>query len=333
MKLSGISKDKSKRVFDLSKVIIGIHGLGNKPPANLLESWWKKSIHEGLSRLGHPRSLFKFELVYWAKYIHPQALDPAISDPKDPLFLAEPYQPVIEIPKKVPDSRRKRLLDYLEKQMDRLLLNEDLTINFASISDLIIHHFFRDLELYYSSEGIEATLRHKIQAELHEQLVQHRHDDVLVLAHSMGSIIAYEVLQQLPDNFKINTFMTFGSPLGMPVIMSKISKELKKTLPQRGKLAVPEAIKRKWQNFSDLEDKVALNYDLSDDYASNSKGILLQDFVITNDYINKGERNPHKIYGYLRTPETARAILEFLESGKSRFRIWLDKHLIRFLSK
>ena len=31
-------------------VIIGIHGLGNKPSPPLLAKWWKEAIREGLSR-------------------------------------------------------------------------------------------------------------------------------------------------------------------------------------------------------------------------------------------------------------------------------------------
>ena len=49
----------------MRKVIIGIHGLGNKPPKALLKIWWKKAIREGLKAIGHSRFFVKFELIYY----------------------------------------------------------------------------------------------------------------------------------------------------------------------------------------------------------------------------------------------------------------------------
>ena len=59
----------------MSKIIIGIHGLGNKPPKTILTDWWKKSLIEGLKKFNYT-SDFKFELVYWADILHPIPLDP-----------------------------------------------------------------------------------------------------------------------------------------------------------------------------------------------------------------------------------------------------------------
>jgi hypothetical protein len=49
------------------RVIIGIHGLANKPPADEKSRWWKTALAEGLTRnegLADPD--FSFEFVYWA---------------------------------------------------------------------------------------------------------------------------------------------------------------------------------------------------------------------------------------------------------------------------
>ena len=315
----------------MAKIIIGIHGLGNKPPAMILRKWWIDAICEGFQRLGSLKSSFKFELVYWAQYIHPVPLNPAIQDPDDPLFLEEHYVPFNPDmpPRKI--SNRKKFLDYLEKQMDKLLLNEDLTINFGAISDLIIHHFFHDLEIYYSAQCIKPdsnlAVSTAIQNELKNTLLKYKNHDILLLAHSMGTIIAYEVLQELKDEVDIHTLMTFGSPLGIPVIMSKIFARLKAQQPDLKKLSVPENIKKRWINFSDLDDKVALNYNLADDILANSRNIAIEDIEVHNDYICSGNPNPHKIYGYVRTPEAARTISDFLESDRNKLQLWLDNML------
>ena len=49
-------------------VIIGVHGLSNKPPRDKLHDWWHKAIQEGLERnCGRsPGRPVEFESVYWA---------------------------------------------------------------------------------------------------------------------------------------------------------------------------------------------------------------------------------------------------------------------------
>jgi hypothetical protein len=84
-----------------------------------------------------------------------------------------------------------------------------------------------------------------------------------------------------------------------------------------------------WYNFSDLHDKVAFNYNLADDYGANSKNILAVDSVVYNDYEIEGKRNPHKSYGYLRTPELAKVVIDFLARDKNKLSIWLRKTAAR----
>jgi hypothetical protein len=313
----------------MAKIVIGIHGLGNKPPRVLLRKWWIDAIHEGFRRIGLNRSLVNFELVYWANYIHPVPLNPDEMDHEDPLYLEEPYLPSDVIKPHLEKSNKKKMLSLLEKQMDKLLLNEDLTINFASIGDLIIHHFFRDLEIYYTPPDANLNdVSNDIRNELKNALIKYKNHDILLLAHSMGTIVAYEVLQELKEDVKIDTFVTCGSPLGIPVIMSKIFNRLKSKYPEIKQLYVPESISNQWINISDLDDRVAINYDLADDYPANSRGIHIEDFQVYNDYTNKKKANPHKLYGYLRTPEMAQVLIDFLDRDRNRLRLWIG-HLLQ----
>ena len=47
---------------------------------------------------------------------------------------------------------------------------------------------------------------------------------------------------------------------------------------------------------------------------SNAEGVKPVDFEVYNTYEINGDHNPHKSYGYLRTPELAEAIRDFLKS-------------------
>ena len=321
----------------LSKIIIGIHGLGNKPPKKTLEKWWKQSIREGLKAFGYNHFFMKFELIYWAYILHPEPLNQKIINEDHPLYLSDPYIKAKNYGKKTPDKIKKKVLDYLEIQLDKLFLNVDNTINFSSVTDYIIRHFFRDLEIYYSSTKIQTEesmqlARTVIRNQLADIIRKYGKRDILLIGHSMGSIIAYDVLTQLVPDVKIDTFVTIGSPLGLPIIMNKINLEQTKNLSSGLMPVTPENINKKWFNFSDLRDKVALNYNLGDDYKENAKGIKPIDEIVYNNYEYNDEKNPHKSYGYLRTPEMADVINEFLNRGRSKIMIWFDEKMNHLFS-
>ncbi len=312
----------------MSKIIIGIHGLGNKPQKKLLKKWWKKSIQEGLRAVGHPRFFFKFELVYWANFMHPIPKDPKINDKKDPAFLKEPYLPGSFPIKKKPSRLRQKFLDYLERQIDNIFLKKDLSLHFASVSDLIMRRFFKDLDAYYSQacinvQGSDCLIKDVIREQLAQVIRKHKNKTILLIGHSMGSIIAYDVLTQSVPEVKIDTFVTIGSPLGLPIIMSKIASEQKQRLIEKATLGTPENVVNNWYNFSDLRDRVALNYNLSDDYEANSHQVHVIDKIVYNNYEHNGEKNPHKIYGYLRSLEFAQVLHEFLDHGRNKKAIWM----------
>jgi len=296
----------------MSKIIIGIHGLGNKPDANLLSQWWLESIKEGLVKTGLIFEDIPFKLVYWADILYPEAENLEIKDKEDPLFISEPYCKSSPDLAKKPDLENlsSRILKYIEQQLDKIFLRKDMTLNFNSVTDRIIHSYFRDLEVYYSDDSVDqqdptVLTRDLIRKRLLNVLKEHYQDDILLICHSMGSIIAYDVLINNPDQCKINSLVTVGSPLGIPIIISRIFKE-------QNAIRVPVNILKKWYNFSDPEDLVAMDHTLQDDFHENLNNIVIQDMLVYNDYQVDGERNPHKIYGYLRTPEMAKIFKDFL---------------------
>ncbi len=301
----------------MSKIIVGIHGLGNKVPENVLTRWWESSIIEGLGRKVQESPSFDFQLVYWANFLHPVPEDPTIDDKKHHLYVSDPYIPASHFQQEEKGSDfRKKLLDYLGGQMERIFLNEDLSINFSSISDFIIHHFFSDLEVYYhSDEGAHITaglpIREQVCRHLADQLRQHKRKEILLIAHSMGSIIAYDVLTRYAPDIEIDTLVTIGSPLGIPIIRSRIGAEMMKDSSETPVLKTPENVKNGWYNFTDMRDKIGFFSNLEDDFEANSGGVKVVDQTVFNNYDYRGEKNPHKAFGYLRTPETADIIDEF----------------------
>lgn len=313
-----------------SKIIIGIHGMGNKPPKETLEMWWKASIMEGLERINQSGLSLDFELFYWIHYIHPVPLDPAIKDKKNPLYIDQPYFHALRNSvEKRPSEFRKKVLDYLNRQAEKIILNKDFTLNYASVNDFVIRHFFNDLEIYYNDfcviQDKKCPIKTAICSELADLLKKHHRKKILLIAHSMGSIIAYEVLTRYASEVPIDTFVTIGSPLGLPVIKSRIMAEAGTDHAQEIGMKTPENVRSNWYNLSDLKDKIAFNYKLADDFAENTGHLQPLDRIVTNNYEFMGEKNPHQLYGYLRTPEMAEIICDFL--GRPRYHppAWVKK--------
>ena len=321
----------------MSKVIIGIHGLGNKPPKDLLEEWWLVSMREGLKSIGKYVFPAKFELVYWADILYDKPLDPSCVESSNPRYLEERYTPSPINYKPKQHKIKQKVLDIIEKQMDKILLNERHSVAYDHITEIIISKYFHDLEIYYStpphdkrklsgqvsgdSSGVSA--KERIRNRIDSVLRKYRRHDILLIGHSMGSIIAYDVLSLMKPEVNVNTFVTIGSPLGLPVVMKKIADELGAKINNSIKLKTPESVMRNWYNFSDLEDKVAINYNLSDDYEANSLGVNAIDTIVNNNYSINDVSNPHKAYGYLRTPEFSKVLYEFFTYDKSRTTNWL----------
>ncbi|MDR3611745.1 MAG: hypothetical protein P4L27_14340 [Ignavibacteriaceae bacterium] len=306
----------------MSKIIIGIHGLGNKPPKAILKEWWEKSILEGLKKYNYTDKKFEFELVYWADILHSTPLDPDETNKNNPFFLKHRYMPDQSLVPKESYGFRKKAREYFDKYYGKILVNEVLSLKYPSLTDFFIHINMPDLENYYlpNNNGTTQYAKQKIIERLTETLVKHKHKKILLMGHSMGTIISHDALIDYLPDIEIDTLVSIGSPLGQKYVLNKILEEQKVNL--KNKLNVPENIKRNWYNLSDLEDQVALNHLLAEIFVHNSKGVKVTDTLVQNNYLNSGIRNPHNIYGYLRTPECAEIINAFITRRKFRLFGW-----------
>ena len=310
----------------MSKIIIGIHGLGNKPPKTILTDWWKKSLIEGLKKFNYT-SDFKFELVYWADILHPIPLDPDTINKNSRLYLKNKYLPESVSNFIESSGLRKKAKEYFDKFYGKILVNEVLSLKYPSLTDLFVHINMRDLENYYSSSYINynntSTLtRHAVIERLTDTLKKHKNKKILLISHSMGSIISHDTLIDYLPDLKIDTLISIGSPLGQKYVLNKIIGEQKENSEK--KLRVPENIIRNWYNLSDLDDQVALNHLLAEIYIPNSKGVKIIDRLVQNNFMDNGIRNSHSSYGYLRTPELAEIVYSFLVHKKYNLFRWFN---------
>lgn len=304
----------------MKKIIIAVHGLGNKPPPETLSEGWLQAIHEGLARFGKPRKTVPIEMVYWADVSYSEPLDPTETDPEAPLYLKEPYAASSTEPAKRPKRIVLAVLRFIEQHMDQWFLRKDLKETFPGASAKMMARYFSDLDTYYTDtcrtlDNTDCSAKAAIQGRLTEVLKKHADKEILLIAHSMGSIIAFDTLSDPEEQTAINTFVTMGSPLGLPPIVARNFEAQKQWWPNRKQPAIPDNIWPHWYNLSDPGDHVALDHTLRDDYAPNIHGARALDLRVVNDYAVHGGANPHKSYGYLRATETADIIDAFLSEA------------------
>jgi hypothetical protein len=82
----------------------------------------------------------------------------------------------------------------------------------------VLAWFLKDLDEYFST----ATIRDEVKERLTKKLGD-VDEDVILLGHSMGSIVAYDLMADgVAANLPIRALLTFGSPLGMASIRDRV---------------------------------------------------------------------------------------------------------------
>ena len=138
-------------------------------------------------------------------------------------------------------------------------------------------------------------------------------ESVLVIGHSMGSIIAYDAFWEMTHiehcKDKVD-FLSLGSPLGMNFVQHRVLGN-----NAQGKRRYPGMIRR-WINIAAVGDITALDRHFYDDFqAMLDLGLVdsIEDHTdgIYNFFHNEDGLNCHRSYGYLVNPATGKVIADW----------------------
>lgn len=143
------------------------------------------------------------------------------------------------------------------------------------VFELLVELTFEDVYAYFFG-GVGEAMREVVRGELAGM----RDGPLVVLGHSLGSVIAYEVLRE--ERRDVTLFVTAGCPLGITEIQDRLTL----------RPAVPAGVAA-WSNVSDLRDLVALDHWLRPEYGPPQ---LVTDHLVRND-----SGNHHGIAQYLRS--------------------------------
>lgn len=114
-----------------------------------------------------------------------------------------------------------------------------------------------------------------------------------MLAHSLGTVIAYNLLIQHPE-LKVARFITLGSPLAFRVIQEHLKQPIER----------PTALHGEWINFYSPDDFLTA-FPLSEPPFHFKLAII-------NQQIQTPVDRPHEVYGYLQHPRVLEALVELL---------------------
>ena len=294
-----------------------IHGLANKPPEDVLKCQWE-------------RALFGFELgersrlAYWVnrdRYPEPRSAtceDGDRNDVSDPVSgkgiqaLEAQAEPTVEDEVAAltgSETQRRRLLALageLERGSDEV---DETEVKIRAIEAKVLplprflrrwitrkltKHFVRDAYDFFFDEEKREVMRESLLERLRPG-----GGPFVVIAHSQGSMIAYDVLSRLsPAECEVALFVTIGSPLALKEV-----KDQMKVLTAQKKLTVPACV-RKWINVADRLDPIALDANLAGEYARRG-AVAVEDIRVANP---DSPRHAHSGSGYLSTDVVRRQV-------------------------
>ncbi|WP_432142700.1 alpha/beta fold hydrolase [Streptomyces sp. bgisy084] len=147
----------------------------------------------------------------------------------------------------------------------------------TAVFRLLVKHAFKDVHAYFFG-GAGPAMREVVK----ETLAEVDGGPLVVVGHSLGTIIAYEVLME--QGREVELLVTVGSPLAITEVQDHLARPP----------AVPAGVAA-WRNASDLRDLVALDHTLRPEYAPQER---VTDLLVTND-----SGNHHGISEYLSQHE------------------------------
>lgn len=306
----------------MKKTILIVHGRNFKPSATELRNIWIEAIGHGVGR-DHPRKLAAFkaskkEFVYYGdisnRYLRSIGreynMSADIRDRKNTLRALRTHRSneftkgrYNKLPGK--NSIKEGFADALAGPL-----------NWFGLSKTLIRSVAPDMEEYWNPDSaFGSDVRFQMVAPLRKAM--DRGDKILVIAHSLGTMVAYDTLWKFSRTGeyrdywkkKIDLWITLGSPLGDETVKDNL----------RGAMASRErkypANVTRWENVAAEDDYISHDQRVKNDYKKMLRfGLVnqLRDHRIYNLAVRNGRSNPHSSVGYLVNPKVSKLIAEWV---------------------
>lgn len=337
-------------MFCMSKKhLIIVHGRAVKPAEQVIRDLSIKAIKSGFGRAKRPDAFAAFDeikvsLGYYGD-ISNDILAKSSKTEKSKLTASDPDHggapcfPAAELHAAfgLTDARSK----IFDKAAYKKVLNEardaryidELADTFSLFGALLTGGLFnklainvttKDLGAYLTSHSIGSSIRSRLSVTLEKALAAK--EDVCLLTHSMGCMVAYDVLwkfahQSEYEQFRkkqdpVSLWLTIGNPLAEPGVRQNL---LDGRYPEEDRY--PSGQVRSWANFFAVDDFISHRENMAPTYRAmqDKQGFpKITDTEIYNcwiyDDIHDGTTtsNPHDLYGYLMNQKVATRLADWL---------------------
>jgi hypothetical protein len=188
----------------------------------------------------------------------------------------------------------------------------------ALLNEFVISSATADMGAYLLTRKVGSEIRTILQEPLKAALLAG--DDICLISHSLGCIVAYDVLWKFSrmseykavqvSGSSVKLWLTLGCPLGEAGVEHNLYD-----FHERGEDRYPLNIIDDWLNIAAKDDFVAHDSTMKNSYRKMKKQKMLNsitDQEIYNCYAIGGVANPHKLYGYLVDDKTGQAVADWI---------------------
>jgi hypothetical protein len=287
--------------------VVGVHGIGHDyDTSETLTERWAPALAGGVGLAGGSLSKADIFVAAYGDIFRPRArrvlgvgndapLDQEELEGVDDFereLLAAWWRAAAESDTGVvsPDARTLGTPEFVQ----RALLALSNSRFFANVTSRALRGNLRQVRDYLHNDTIRRRVRQRVADAIGS-------DTRVLVGHSLGSVVAYEALFAKPD-CPVTTFVTLGSPLGIPnLIFDALDPKPKPKGCDGVRGHWPPSVTA-WTNFADEGDVVALEKDLRPMF-----GPRVANWLITNG------ATEHDIKPYLTAKQTGAAIAAGLE--------------------
>ena len=272
--------------------IVGVHGVGKQRlGSNTLLKDWEPALADGLDRAGCPQLVSgDLHMAFYGDLFRPAGHTLAVGDPMftaddvdepEAELLMEWWAACARVDPAVPPPGADTLARSPRAVQTALRVLQHSRF-FGGLSLRALVFDLKQVRRYLTDEDLRVAARTKVEEAIGP-------DTRVVVAHSLGSVVAFEALCERPGH-GVRALVTLGSPLGMRMVVDRL-RPGPETWPGTAS----------WTNVVDEGDVVAAVKDLS----------LFFGTGVVGKVVHNGS-HAHDATLYLTAKETGEAVAEGL---------------------
>ncbi len=278
--------------------IVCVHGIHQEYESReTLLALWVPALCGGVSNAGGRLDPAEIDMAFYGKFFRPQEGNAVTKGGKEAIpsyapgdldnrfeieFLRSLYEGSMS-----KNSDAETMKSGIARSTAAMLQAMAKTPFFGDVAQNVVIWYLKQVSKYITNPTVKAAARTVVLNAV-------RDDTRVLVAHSLGSVIAWETLCANPY-LPIRTLITLGSPLGVPALLPRLDP------PVNPPGQWPEEVTH-WINIADGTDLVALEKHLS-----NVFGRKVEDYLVENG------ATMHNIRPYLTSLELGGAIIGALK--------------------